>query len=187
MKMIRLLALLALAASLVSCAAPPRRNSEAPNAAQEAAEQRIVLNPWLVSGEYFRERAPQPTAFDAQEMKRSKEDLQARQASVEERVARLEGAAASSPQGYIVKVDGRQIFIDLGAHEPGLAVGTKLSILSERDLVHPVSGRVLGRTLEEIGRASVVQVEENFSRAEIVEIVPGASVRPKDRVALRRP
>jgi len=188
---LRLLPLLLLTAAFAGCAAPRLRSAEAPSASQQAAEQRIILSPWLVSGEYFRERAPQPAAFDAQETKRSEEDLRARQASVEERVARLEGAAAgaaaSPPQGYIVKVDGRQVFTDLGAREPGLAVGAKLSILAERDLVHPVSGRVLGRTLEEIARASVVQVEENFSRAEIEAIVAGATVRPKDRVGLRRP
>lgn len=189
MNTIRLLAPLPLVLSLAGCAASPQPGGEAPSPAQGAAEQPIVFNPWLVSGEYFRERAPQTATFDAPEMKRSKEELQARQASVEERLARLEAGAASAspPPGYVVKVDGRQIFTDLGARQPGLAVGAALSILAERDLVDPVSGRVLGRTLQEIGRASVVQVEEDFSRAEIVEIVAGTTVRPKDRVALRKP
>jgi hypothetical protein len=44
-------------------------------------------------------------------------------------------------------------------------IGATLSILAERELVHPASGRRLAHALEEIGRATVIQVAEPFRAA----------------------
>lgn len=190
MSTIRLFAVSFVVAALAGCASSPRQSQAAAPAAADAAEQRIVLNPWLVSGEYFRQRPAAPAAFDAQEIKRSREDVQARQAAVEERLARLENAGLQptpSPQGYVVRVQGRELFTDLGSREAGLAPGSSLAVLREHELVHPVSGLVLGKTWEEVARAKVVEVARDFSRAEIVEIRSGETVKPKDRVALRKP
>lgn len=158
---------------------------------QQAWEQKIVATPMLVSSEYFRQRAQPQPAIDAAAARRSQQAVESKQQALEERVARLEGgppAAGTPPQpGYVVKVSGRRLYIDLTAHQPGVKAGAILSILSERELVHPVTGRSLGQTLEEIGEATVVEAGEGFSTAEIVALRAGESVKPKDRVALRNP
>ena len=161
----------------------------APTAAQKEWEERIVRTPWLVSSEYFREgRGEQQPVLDLPQLQRSREELGARQKAIEERVTMLEAGksatAATGPRGYVVKVSERTIYTDLTARE-GAALGVTLSILSERDLTHPISGRVLGQTLEEIGRATVVEVTDNFSMAEVVDLQAGETIRPKDRVVIR--
>lgn len=193
MTALRGLAQLLAAALLAGCAGGRGMAEASPETPEQwAAEQRIVQSPWLVSSEYFRQRAQPQPAVDAPAAKRSKEEMESRQKAVEERLARLEGGApasgASSPQpGYIVRVSGRQLYTDLTAREAGVTVGATLSILSERELVHPDTGRLLGRALEEIGRAKLLEVGDRFSVAEIVELRAGEMVKPKDRVTIRRP
>lgn len=178
------------AALLAGCAAGRAGSKAAPaqTPEQQSWEERIVNTPALVSSEYFRQRAqPQPT-IDVPAARRSQQDAEARQNGLEERITRLEArASASTPAGYIVRVNGRRLYTDLSAHDPGVAVGATLTILTERELVHPVTGRSLGSSLEEIGRATIVEIGERFSVAEIAEMRPGETVKAKDRVRVRRP
>jgi hypothetical protein len=106
-------------------------------------------------------------------------------------VARTESATsgraalpAQSLSGYVVEVRGRRLYTDLTVRE-GLKIGTRLVIVREGgELKHPVTGRVLGRTDEEIGTARVVELRSAFSIAEIEEVKPGQEVRIKDRLWL---
>ena len=165
------LAPLAFAAALAGCAGAERAQT-AP--ASAASEERIAQSPWLVSSEYFRERrAAQPPR-------------EARAAQGAPGPLAGGAGAAAAPPGYVVRVSGRRIYTDL-AGAAGVAPGASLSILAERELVHPATGRALGRAFEEIARANVVEVAAQFSIAEIVELQPGETVKPNDRVALRRP
>lgn len=106
-------------------------------------------------------------------------------------VARTEPAAPAQSAlprpdllGYVVEVRGRRLYTDLTVRE-GLKIGTRLVIVREGgELKHPVTGRVLGRTDEEIGTARVVELRSAFSIAEIEEVKPGQEVRIKDRLWL---
>ncbi len=194
MAAIRSLLLLLLAGLvLAGCAAAAERTQPSLTAAQaEQAEweERIVRTPWAVSSEYFRQRrAEDQPVLDIPQLKRSREELEAKQKEMEERVSRLESArSAAEPApflGYVVRVSGRRIYTDLTAGQ-GAAPGVRLSIFREQELKHPVSGRVLGKTIEEIGRATVVEVGEEFSAAEIGDLPPGEMIQPKDRVMIYR-
>jgi hypothetical protein len=177
------------AALLAGCAAGRTGSQPVQTPEQQAWEQRIVNTPALVSSEYFRQREQPQPAIDAPAARRSQQDAAAKHKGLEERVTRLEGGAGASatPPGYIVRVNGRQLYTDLTAHDAGVAVGATLSILAERELVHPVTGRSLGSSLEEIGRATVVEIGERFSVAEIADLRAGEAVKPKDRVRIHRP
>lgn len=156
---------------------------------QQAWEQKIVATPMLVSSEYFRQRAQPEATIDVEAARRSQQAAESKQRALEERVARLEAGAAapaaSVPPGYVVKVSGGRIYTDLTAQQPDVRVGATLSILSERELFHPVTGRSLGQALEEIGEAKVVEAAGAFSVAEIVALRAGETVKPKDRVRVR--
>ncbi len=73
-----------------------------------------------------------------------------------------------SRQGYVVdRLDGR-VILDLGRGK--VSVGEVFKVLKEgREIVHPVTGEVLGRVEEEIGKVRVSEVKDKFSVAEILE------------------
>lgn len=104
-------------------------------------------------------------------------------------VARTEPAAPAQSAlprpdllGYVVEVRGRRLYTDLTVRD-GLRIGTPLLIVREGgELKHPVTGRSLGWSDEEIGRARVVEIRAAFSIAEIVEVKPGQEIRVNDRV-----
>ncbi len=77
---------------------------------QKEWEERIIINPGLVSHEYFQQRQPPPGTFDLGLGKlfgRSKEDEQ-KQKSLEERIAKLEAErAAAAPTGSPAAGDSR--------------------------------------------------------------------------------
>ncbi len=91
---------------------------------------------------------------------------------------------AQSLAGYVVEVRGRRLYTDLTVRE-GLSIGARLVIMREGgESKHPITGRILGRTDEEIGTARVVELRAAFSIAEIEEVKPGQEVRIKDRLWL---
>ncbi len=196
MTAIRSFALLVLVGGVLSGCAVAQRVVEPPatappTAAQREREERIVRTPWFVSSEYFREkRGEEQPVLDLPQLRRSREEQEGKQKAIEERLSKLEagrvGGEVSTSLGYVVRVSGPRIYTDLTARE-GVAPGVILSILGERDLTHPISGRMLGRTMEEIGRATVIEVSENFSVAEVVDLRPGETIQPKDRLVIRRP
>lgn len=81
--------------------------------------------------------------------------------------------------GDVVEVQSRRVTVGLGRRD-GLQTGVELELFREgRELKHPRTGQVLGRTEEALGRASVAQVFESYA---VANLLPGAKVQPGDRV-----
>lgn len=80
--------------------------------------------------------------------------------------------------GDVLEVQGSTLTLALGRRD-GLVAGVELSLYREgRELRHPKTGEVLGRTEQALGRVAVKQVFEAYSTG---AVAPGADVRPGDR------
>ena len=76
-------------------------------------------------------------------------------------------------RGYVVYVDTTRVVVDLTAKD-GVRPGTMVSLRRDKvQIVHPVSGELLGELDEEVGTAKVVEVREKFSVPEIQAVHPG--------------
>ena len=85
-------------------------------------------------------------------------------------------------QGNILKLEGRQLFTDIGTEE-SLREGTRLVVFREgAELVHPETGRSLGCETEELGEAVVRKVDEGRSVGEFTRSHACDAVRLNDRV-----
>ncbi|MEX2146561.1 MAG: hypothetical protein WED01_06060 [Candidatus Rokuibacteriota bacterium] len=83
--------------------------------------------------------------------------------------------------GEVIEVHGRQVTLSVGRRD-GLQPGIGLSLYREgRELRHPRTGEVLGRTEQPLGRASVTQAFEAYSVATLPAEV---DLRPGDRARL---
>ena len=81
--------------------------------------------------------------------------------------------------GDILEVNDQGVTLAIGKKD-GLVPGIELSIYREgRELRHPKTGAVLGRTEESIGRVVVQEVFEGYSTARIAQ---GSGVKVGDRV-----
>ncbi len=81
-------------------------------------------------------------------------------------------------EGDVVEVRGKTLTLSVGARQ-GVRVGLALSVVREgREIRHPRTNELLGRTEEAVGRAIVTQVAEAFSMAAF----EGGEVRVNDRV-----
>ncbi|MDH3363092.1 MAG: hypothetical protein OEM45_05250 [Gammaproteobacteria bacterium] len=73
------------------------------------------------------------------------------------------------PEGSVVKADGAQIYINLGAD--AVAVGDRLQVLKKgEELIDPETGISLGGSTTSIGEIEVSQVQEKFSIASSVSL-----------------
>jgi hypothetical protein len=80
--------------------------------------------------------------------------------------------------GDVLEVQGSTLTLALGRRD-GLVAGVELSLYREgRELRHPKTGEVLGRTEQALGRAAVKQVFETYSTGTLVD---GGDVRPGDK------
>lgn len=80
--------------------------------------------------------------------------------------------------GDVVEVDGSAVTLSLGRKD-GLVAGIELSVYREgRELRHPRTGALLGRTEQAVGRLRVEQVFESYATARVTQ---GADVRAGDR------
>jgi hypothetical protein len=80
--------------------------------------------------------------------------------------------------GDVIEAADGKITLSLGKKD-GLIPGIELSVYREgRELRHPKTGAVLGRTEQAVGRVLVQQVFEGYSTARLTE---GSDVRPGDR------
>ncbi|MEK7700583.1 MAG: VCBS repeat-containing protein [candidate division NC10 bacterium] len=78
----------------------------------------------------------------------------------------------------VIEVQGGTVTLSLGQRD-GLVAGIELALYREgRELRHPRTGEVLGRTEQALGRLAVRQVFEAYS---VGAVAPGTEVRPGDR------
>ncbi|MEW5734681.1 MAG: CsgG/HfaB family protein [Thermodesulfobacteriota bacterium] len=86
--------------------------------------------------------------------------------------------AAPDAEGYVVKVDASRVFVDLGLGQ--VSPGTALLVQRfGEELIHPVTGKSLGKEQIKLGNIKVLEVFEGYSVAEIQD---GAGFMPGDRV-----
>lgn len=72
-------------------------------------------------------------------------------------------AAAPAPSGYVVKVDGPTVYIDLG-ETAGAKVGRGFEVYAEgEELKHPVTGASLGKIQNVLVAGKLTQVQAQFS------------------------
>ncbi len=86
-------------------------------------------------------------------------------------------------QGFVVSVEGDKVIIDLGRGQVRERVFFEV-IREGKDIVHPVTGKVLGKERQRIGRVRVVGVQELLSVARIEE---GTGIRTGDALKLYAP
>jgi len=71
-------------------------------------------------------------------------------------------------EGYVVSVDGEQVYIDLGM-EAGIRRGTKVVVFREGNpIIHPVTGEELCKKKIQTGEMIIVQAHDKFSVARIL-------------------
>jgi len=81
--------------------------------------------------------------------------------------------------GEVIEVQGKRLTLTLGKRN-GIQPGLDLSLYREgRELRHPRTGQLLGRTEETLGRVSVLEVFEAYSTASVSQ---GGGARPGDKV-----
>jgi hypothetical protein len=100
-------------------------------------------------------------------------------ASINEAVYELAKQIGSQPAtGSVVKVEGSQAYINLGAGV--VSAGERLAVVRPGEaLIDPETGISLGATETPVGEIQVAQVQEQFS---IATIQGGAALQARDRV-----
>jgi len=94
--------------------------------------------------------------------------------------------ASTFPQveGYIVSVKGRELFLDL-KYGDNIADGNIMTVFREgEEFRHPLSGEVLGRFEEEIGKIEITRITEKYSNARVVSELKGKKVEVGDKVRI---
>ncbi len=83
--------------------------------------------------------------------------------------------------GEVIEVQNGTVTLALGSRD-GLFVGVELALYRQgRELRHPKTGEVLGRTEQQVGRLAVQQVFEAYSTG---APSPGSEVQPGDRARI---
>jgi len=87
-------------------------------------------------------------------------------------------------EGYIVNVEPDLIYLDIGS-EVGVRKGTKCVAFSEgAEIVHPITGEVLGKKVIKLGELVVIQVQEKLAMAKFAEDEKG-TVKLGDKVVVK--
>lgn len=97
------------------------------------------------------------------------------------------GSAPSAPaprpvKGYVLQVAGKLVYLDLGMRD-NVRVGDTFEIIRDQEIVHPITGENLGGKAP-VGVVRVTQVFEKLSIAEVVSVIPGASMMRMDRIRM---
>src|SRR5919109_1973064 len=89
-------------------------------------------------------------------------------------------------EGDVVKVEGNQVFITLGAPD-NIREGMELSVFRKGDeFKHPLTGVVLGRFEDDLGVIIINRVSETYSSGTVRPAKPHVNVRAGDRVRITK-
>jgi len=71
-------------------------------------------------------------------------------------------------QGYVISVDGDKLTLDIGSNK-GIKKGMKCIVYREgKEIIHPMSKKVLGRETEELGEVKLTAVYPEYSIGHVV-------------------
>ena len=90
--------------------------------------------------------------------------------------------AAQPTRGYVLQVKGKLVYLDLGLRD-NVRVGDTFEIIRDEEIVHPITGENLGGK-STVGVVKVTQVFEKLSVAEVVSMLPGATMTRLDRIRM---
>jgi hypothetical protein len=89
-------------------------------------------------------------------------------------------------EGDVVKAQGSEVFITLGAPD-NVREGMELALFRKgEEFKHPLTGVVLGRFDEDLGTLVIGQVSENFSSGTVRLAKPNVTMRPGDKVRITK-
>ena len=72
-------------------------------------------------------------------------------------------------EGYVISVDGDRLTLDIGTNK-GLKKGMKCIVYKEgKEIIHPMTKKVLGRETEELGEIKLVQVYPEYSVGHVIK------------------
>lgn len=83
--------------------------------------------------------------------------------------------AAQDKTGYVMRVEGRLVFIDLGAQDEVIP-NDLFRVIRQETIIHPVTGENLGGEVP-LGVVRIVEIFPRYSTAEILNMDPGADIR----------
>ena len=73
-----------------------------------------------------------------------------------------------SREGYIIKLEDGKVLLDLG--KGNVKEGEVFSVVEEgKPIVHPITGKVLGKESKQVGEVKVEKVYDNFSEAKLIK------------------
>jgi len=76
-------------------------------------------------------------------------------------------------EGYVINVSGDQLTLDLGAAK-GIKKGMKCIVYQEgREIIHPITKKVLGKETDELGELKLVQVYAEYSIGQVLKTKSG--------------
>ncbi|MBI4422757.1 MAG: hypothetical protein HY554_03465, partial [Elusimicrobia bacterium] len=88
---------------------------------------------------------------------------------------------AAAADGYVVKAESGSVYLDLGAGS-GAEAGRPFTVFTEgEELVHPVSGKGLGRIEKRVAAGTIREVAPAYSVGTLLDgaapVAPGQRVR----------
>lgn len=105
-------------------------------------------------------------------------------ASAAQEVAEKIAAAFPKVEGLILDIQKNRVFLDVGTKEKAYG-GMELEAYREgAEFRHPFTGQVLGRMDKTLGRLRIVEVQPNFSVAEVVSTAEGVALMKGDKVRM---
>ena len=88
---------------------------------------------------------------------------------------------AQDRRGYVLRSEGRLVFIDLGVQDEVIP-NDLFSIVRQESIIHPVTGENLGGEVL-MGMVRVIEIFNRYSTAEILNLSPGIDLRVLDTEA----
>jgi len=92
--------------------------------------------------------------------------------------------AAAFPKvaGQVIGLEKERVLLDLGAKD-AVIPGLELQAYREgQEFKHPYTGQILGKLDRDVGRVRILEVQPNFSVAEVIQQTEGTVVQQGDKV-----